>query len=595
MPFEGSQATGYPIDLPANPQDVQLKAASLRNAALQQQLSRQQIQGAQMENQQRQREMDQTQALNDAYRGSLTVGPNGAPDIDQGKLTQALGVSGHGAAIPGVIESVNKFRKSSADLSEAQGKVAALEGDAAGSMSSAVRQAKYDPNLFVALAQHAVDAKHVDAATIAPLINQVQQAMQQDPTGEAARKIVQQVTDQLIAASPKQRELDNATATAGSHQQDANTRAQKQANEAPGQVADATQKQVTALAPQLESEFARGGLPAVQAALDALPHGVAKRFQGAQKAGDFTAAALTPEQSTQAGQTALRDKNTADNQAATRQQEQQRISVERQRLGLSQQEYQQKYGDVVGNMSPGNRAIAEKVATGDYDPAQLRGLPGKEQILAGAFAMARDKGVEWTPQIYATKKSFTDPNGIGAKNLATISRIVGHIGRFEGNSQNMGFAPAYGSGMNVTGGQAALNEDAHAISGELEKLVSGGVGSVEQTRQWQKSLHSPSADARQKGVDEISQLVGSQYEGMNQTYKSAVGSDLPIAKYVTPAGQAWMKSKGINVAGAAAPPLPSKLGTGDVGRPFVNKAGKTIKVTAVNPADPTQFRFDEVK
>ena len=35
---------------------------------------------------------------------------------------------------------------------------------------------------------------------------------------------------------------------------------------------------------------------------------------------------------------------------------------------------------------------------------------------------------------------------------------------------------------------------------------------------------------RQKAVNEISQLVGGQYEGMNQSYKAALGSDLPITK-----------------------------------------------------------------
>jgi hypothetical protein len=111
-------------------------------------------------------------------------------------------------------------------------------------------------------------------------------------------------------------------------------------------------------------------------------------------------------------------------------------------------------------------------------------------------------------------------------------------------------------GVNLTGNQASLNEDAHAISGELEKLVSGGVGSEGQTQAWQKALHSPSPEARQKAINEISQLVGGQYEGMNQTYKSAIGSDLPIEKYVSPAGQQWMKTKGINVVNAAQPAGP---------------------------------------
>lgn len=259
--------------------------------------------------------------------------------------------------------------------------------------------------------------------------------------------------------------------------------------------------------------------------------------------------ALTVEQATQADQAKLNAENTEADRKVTQGQGAQRIAISGAELGLRNKEYQQKYGDALGQMSPNNKAIAEKLAAGDFNPAQLGRMPGKESIIAGAIQI----NPNWTPFIFDTKKSFTDPEKTQAKNLGTISRIVGHIGRFEQNSQQMGTAPLYAAGMNLTGQQNQVNEDAHAIAAELEKLVSGGVGSEGQTQAWQKALHSPSAGARQKAVDEISQLIGSQYEGMNQTYKSAIGSDLPIDKYVTPAGRQWMKSKGINVTGALEP------------------------------------------
>lgn len=200
-------------------------------------------------------------------------------------------------------------------------------------------------------------------------------------------------------------------------------------------------------------------------------------------------------------------------------------------------------------LNPTQQSIAHKLATGDFNPAQLTRFPDKESLIAGAIA----ENPNWSPQTFATKKAFEDPQSKQSQNLGTISRIVGHIGRFEKNSKELGVSPSFFAGVNLTGKAAATQEDAHAISSELEKLVSGGVGTEGQVQTWQKSLTSSNPAIRQQAVDEISQLIGSQYEGMNQTFKTTIGTDLPIEKYVTAAGRQWMKAKGINVAGADSP------------------------------------------
>lgn len=581
-----------------------------RLQAIQSQRQQQQI-GA-LELQEKQRALAQTQAVNDAYRSALTVNPDGTPEIDTGKLSGALATGGHGSTIPTILKGIQDYKKSSADLSEAQGKVAVLEQDAGGSLGATVKSANNDPNLFLTLAQHAVAAKHVDAQTVGPLIQQVQAAMQQDPTGNAARTLVGQISDHLVAGSPAQQKLANEAKSAQGAADSGTARLKDAAlNEAaaPGKLA-LTSADAAAKAAELEKTQTQNAAQQLSMAAEAektqpgtlarvmggLQPAMQAKFANAKTPADFLRIGQTPAESVTSDQAAQREADAEKDRKITQ-------GFEGQRVALSQKEYQQKYGDVLGQMSPNNRAIAEKVASGEFDPAQLGRMPGKEAILAGAMAI----NPAWTPQIYAAKKSFTDPGQIQAKNLGTISRIVGHIGQFEQNSQNMGFAPAYAMGVSRTGDQNKLNEDAHAISGELEKLVSGGVGSAGQTRQWMDSLHSPSAEARQKAVDEISQLVGSQYESMNQTYKSAVGTDLPISKYVTPAGQAWMKSKNINVGGnapaaagpaqpaqapqGAAPPVPAKLTSADVGKTFISaKTGKPIKITAVNPKDGTQFQ-----
>lgn len=298
--------------------------------------------------------------------------------------------------------------------------------------------------------------------------------------------------------------------------------------------------------------------------------------QNARVLAGTSATGITAEQKTQNDATAARDLASKNNSAA--------------HLRIAQDEHKRKTEGALGMLSPVSKGIAEKLAVGDFDPALLGRMPDKEAIVSGAIAL----NPAWTPQVYAAKKSFTDPEKMQAKNLGTISRIVGHIGRFEANSKELGYAPAYALlGMNQTGAQNKLNNDTHAISAELEKLVSGGVGSQAQTQAWEKALKAVAPGPRQQAIDEISQLIGSQYEGMNQTYKAAIGSDLPTEKYVSAAGRAWMRSKGINVTGAAEPDPQPAAAAKPAGAPAAR-----VSVTDPNGkvhTFPTQAAADQFK
>src|SRR5690348_14288395 len=95
-----------------SPLDSYQKLLALRNAQQTNALNAQQVQGAELENQQRQLQMQQTQALNEAYRGAITPGEDGSATIDTDKLSRALAASGHGAAIPTVLKGVTDYQKS---------------------------------------------------------------------------------------------------------------------------------------------------------------------------------------------------------------------------------------------------------------------------------------------------------------------------------------------------------------------------------------------------------------------------------------------------------------------------------------------------
>jgi hypothetical protein len=506
------------------------KLQALRNGVTEQQLNQIKLQEA------RQSLSDQ-QALDAAYKGAITTDANGNVTYDRARVLQ--NAPGHLA--PGIQKTLNEMDQQKATLDKAQADAATAKTDLLGTGLLGVKDADYDPVVFNSTLTHLAGIGAIDPRQAAAFSQQ----LGPNPTPDDIKAALTP-----LLSTPKVLELENKRAEVKARQQASDTGTEKLKLEKPGLEADAAQKQRIGDATALEAALTQGGPDAFKAALAALPADRAAQFSAAKTVNDIRRIGMTPEQRTQADQAKTNAEALAANRAADLDLRTKANQIAAAHLGLSQAEYNQKYGDVLSGISPNNLAIAQKLAVGDFDPAQLGRMPGKEQIIAAAIQL----NPNWTPQVYATKKSFTDPEKTQAKNLGTISRIVSHIGQFEKNSQAMGLAPAYAAGVNLTGGQAALNEDAHAIAGELEKLVSGGVGSVEQTRAWQKALHSPSADARQKAIDEISQLVGGQYEGMNQTYKAATGDNLPIEKYVSPAGQKWMQTKGINVTNAVTPP-----------------------------------------
>lgn len=172
----------------------------IKNAQQEQQVRAQQIQAAQQENRQRQIQMDQTQAVNDAYHGSLTVDESGNPKIDTGKLSQSLAESGHGNAVPGILKNITDYQKSSADLQETQSKVQTAASDSLGYLGAAIKQANYDPHLADLMIEQRLKTPGIPAQE-SQRLTQIRGAIQQDPNA------LKNMVDQMVAQSPKQQEF----------------------------------------------------------------------------------------------------------------------------------------------------------------------------------------------------------------------------------------------------------------------------------------------------------------------------------------------------------------------------------------------------
>ena len=514
----------------------------LRNAQQQGQLQQAQLQGANLQNQQQQIQLNAEQTLDKAYQSAFTTGDDGNPSLNQDKLSSYLAQNGAGHLLPQVMKGFTDMKKSAADAVKANADAQTANADLAGSAAAGVRDAGYDPNILIAKVAYLDKQGAIPHAQAVQTTAQVQQIVQQNQGNpDAVKTAVKALVDPLIAASPAQRKLDAEQLTAqGAAQRGA--AAQTEAGLKQEQ-AD-TQRAANVLVPALAK-----GPQAYQQVLATLPPAIQAKFVAlgpnpTQQA--IARVTMTGEQQTQADQAAAnaaeaakRDLNTANYQRIETGLRAQGLQIEGARLKIEQQKAQGPLAD----LNPGEQGIAQKLATGEYDIKDLARFQNKEAIIAGAMTI----NPGWTPQIYQGLRSFTDPQGQQAKNIQTIGRIVGHIGRFEQNSKDLGVAPVFGmAGVNLGGTAKSLGEDAHAISGELEKLVSGGVGSEGQIQQWQSDLRSTFPSVRQRAVDELSQLVGSQYEAMNQAYKSAAGADLP-ARLLSAPVRAWMKAKGINI------------------------------------------------
>jgi hypothetical protein len=482
--------------------------------------------------------------------------------VSDAQIYQIFGSKGQG-----LIDARNNTRKVLADTQKTQDESNKLNNDYWGHLADGLEQAKYDPRAVQGvLSQAAADGKQGTP--------QFQALLNAAKTNPAA---IPALASQAIAQSDevqKQRserltaESRAVTATATAGKENAATDAATRINVLQ-RLADANnQDQYRAMVNGLTPAEVKLANPPDPNTWTVATKNALKNQQ------------LTGEQSATLTEQQIRDRQTALHEAQTVGIERGRLGLEATRVGLEQR----KAAGALGSLTPADQSIAQKVATGDFNPAQLGRMPNKEAIMAGAINI----NPNWTPQAYNTKQAFFDPDKKQSQNLGTISRIVGHIGRYETNSQALGFAPAYGLGYTVTGAQKTTSEDAHAIAGELEKLVSGGVGSQAEIDAWKKDLRSSFADTRQNAVDEISKLVGSQYEGMNQTYKAGVGMDLPVDKLVTPEGIAWMKAKGIkgvpDVA-AAAPGTPAPTaapaphGVPELGSTFNGQ--KVLRVTRI--------------
>lgn len=219
---------------------VQLRSL-LQAQPYQRQILQQQLQAQQLENQQRQYQLSQQQAVNNAYRDAFTTDSSGNSTLDQKKLTQSLAAAGHGSAVPEIMKNYNEYQSSQADLQKKVGEVQGLYQDMLGSLGATVKSAKYDPQLAQTLIQDRMNQPNLPPNVKSNLM--MLQSKIKDPAQ------VQSMADNLIAQSPKQRELAAQETAANARKQQADIAASKAGISVPGSGMDQPPAQASPLPP----------------------------------------------------------------------------------------------------------------------------------------------------------------------------------------------------------------------------------------------------------------------------------------------------------------------------------------------------------
>lgn len=488
---------------------LQLRNAMNQQAAFgqQQQLAAEQLKGAQQDNQQKKIQMDQAKAVNDAYTSALTVGPDGKPTIDTDKITGALSKGGHGVAIPGILKGITESQQANANLAKTKQEVKGLETDAAGALGATVKSAGGDPHLFLTLTQHAIDSGAVDAGIMQPLIQRVQKQLQTDPTGASAKADLLQISDQLIAASPKQAQLATDAKTAQSRV-DAVKNSQDRLNaELPGITAGNT----------IKANEAAGTSPIQpkdQATIDAT-----------KKRDEANAAHMKVEEGQGAG----------------------RLSLEQKKFNATLGSGLDANGRPLSSDEAKTAAMADPVARAiaNYQTPP----PGTRTSALGVAMMRKVLAID--PNYDATKfperaKITQDFSASGASGKAMTSTDTAlshlHVLSQAGDALKNGDIQAINKLANFLGAQTGSSPKVTydsivaTVAPEISKAVIGATGGEGDRKTMAANFSSNNSDAQREGaIGATAKLLGARFEKQGQAYESDMGK--PLGRKLSPESQ----------------------------------------------------------
>jgi hypothetical protein len=250
-------------------------------------------------------------------------------------------------------------------------------------------------------------------------------------------------------------------------------------------------------------------------------------------------------------------------------QKERQLNIEQGGLSLRQKEFNQQYGDPLAGLTDGQMRVITATANGDAAPPKP-GSKGYQGFVSAVLA----KDDTWTPQRYETKKSYK--TGQDARELELFGTVVHHANRYIKNSQAMGRIESLTSAAGITGNQKALKSDANLLSGDVGKLVTGGVVGVEELSKIGDNLKSPIDSVRLQAVNELKDLAAGKYNSKINKYE--VGTQQPFdPKFVPdPEVRKSLKDAGVDIYRGKGQPQDQGQGKPKAGSSDVPAVGSTF-------------------
>lgn len=208
MPIDPSIPLGVRPPQPINPladfaQVMQLKQAQAL-LPLKIQEAQQNAQKNALELQEAQRTVADRKALDDAYAGSVTNDSDtGLPTFDRSKLSDALIKAGQGHQIPVLMKTLDDSAEAHTKLQKAQADLQQIHVENGAAIGAGAAATGYDPAFFRSRLTIGAANGSLEPKNVQPIIQELDQAQQQDPTGAAGKAIVQKYSQSLMDQSEK--------------------------------------------------------------------------------------------------------------------------------------------------------------------------------------------------------------------------------------------------------------------------------------------------------------------------------------------------------------------------------------------------------
>ena len=473
---------------------------------LQQQAAQQQVQSGQLDIEKKQMEEQSSQALMKSFAGVSPTDPNYFQKGLQAAQSSGQVLPQH---LQGVMNAAQEFKSKGAALNKTQLETMQNVGDSLHALGSQYLQM---PDEQMVQAWPAIRQKVLSIEGMDPT-----KAAQSVPEQFPGREWVQS----NVAVSG----MSAAGARAAAAQQQTGINAEKQANEAPGQIATSTQKQLAIAAQQLSTAANQNDYLAKRGQL---PYAVATQFPDKFDRNKILTVGQTPEQQMQSDPAIQANLAAVKAGAEARARMPYEMAVARQKQVLSQ-------GDprsAAQLLLDGDATLSELKARGSTPEFISQTLQAAHQMSGGKYnaqSAEAQFSVAKSPQqvqFFGSAKSLTDPGGTLDQLAETAKRIPqNQIPKF--NSIEDWTREAAGSGPLAEYASRVLG-----VADDYSKVMGGGIGS-DQSRLQAANLVSAklSKEGREGALNGIRGSVNSQINsriGSNLILRRMYGSGAPV-------------------------------------------------------------------